>query len=341
MTGDLDTITQKFHEATVSLVAKQLITDDHKNQSTHFSADSVTQKACPSVKPKQTGSSLKTQPDEPLTQPNSLHDGQEAVHSESIMYGAHLDWYLMNTLDAAYNKVRSTAVSHVSTTIRRKADRLTGDLDTITQKFHEATVSLVAKQLITDDHKNQSTHFSADSVKNTSSEYSATTIQRYLNEQFTCNNEYMYDQRADSASINLTELPKILAESFNTTRLPAPEPPILSGDALESHRWKCAYQTLIECKSVKPSERLHFLERYVAGQVKKLIDIVFCYQINISRYNRAKEVLEKRFGNAFVVSEAIHDRLYNWPEIDGKDHIGLRDFANYFQQCNMAMEHLE
>ena len=53
------------------------------------------------------------------------------------------------------------------------------------------------------------------------------------------------------------------------------------------------------------------------------------------------EVLEKRFGNAFVVSEAIRDRLYDWPEIDGKDHIGLRDFADYLQQCNMAMEHLE
>ena len=34
--------------------AKQLITDDHKNQSTHFPAD-INQEACPSVKPKQTG----------------------------------------------------------------------------------------------------------------------------------------------------------------------------------------------------------------------------------------------------------------------------------------------
>ena len=53
---------------------------------------------------------------------------------------------------------------------------------------------------------------------------------------------------------------------------------------------------------------------------RKLIDVVFCYQNNISRYNRAMEVLEKRFGNAFVVSEAIRDKLYDWPEIDGKDH---------------------
>ena len=41
------------------------------------------------------------------------------------------------------------------------------------------------------------------------------------------------------------------------------------------------------------------------------------------------------------MSDAIRDRLYDWPEIDGKDHIGLRDFADYLQQCNMAMEHLE
>ena len=71
---------------------------------------------------------------------------------------------LKNSLDAVYHRVRSTAVSHVSTTILRKADRLTGDLDTITHNFHEATVPLVAKQLITDDHENQSTHLSANSV---------------------------------------------------------------------------------------------------------------------------------------------------------------------------------
>ena len=125
----------------------------------------------------------------------------------------------------------------------------------------------------------------------------------------------MYDQRADSASINLTELSKILAVSFNATRLPTPEPPLFSGCALEYHRWKCAFQTLIECKSVKPSEKIHFLERYVAGQANKLIDVVFCYQNNISRYNPVMEVRDKRFGNAFVVSEAIRDILYDRPEM--------------------------
>ena len=50
-------------------------------------------------------------------------------------------------------------------------------------------------------------------IDGTNSEYSSTTIQRYLNEQITFNNTYMYDQRADSTPINLTELSKIL-ESF-------------------------------------------------------------------------------------------------------------------------------
>ena len=166
-------------------------------------------------------------------------------------------------------------------------------------------------------------------------------MQRYLNEQVICNNAYMYDQGADSASINLTELSKMLAKSFNATRLPAQEQPIFSGDAFEYHPWKCAFKTLIECKSVKPSERIHFLERYVAGQAKKPIYVVLFYYNNISQYNRAMEMLEKRFGNTFVVSEAICDRLYDWPELVGKDHIGLRYFADYLQQCNLAMEHLE
>ena len=158
---------------------------------------------------------------------------------------------LKNTLDTSHNKLRSTAVSHVSATIKREADRLIGDLDTITPKFHKTTVPLVAKQLITDDHKNQSTPLSADSVNQ---EACPSIKPKQMGSSL--NNEYMYDQRADSASINLTELSKSLAESFNVTRLPAPKPPIFSGDALEYHRWKCAFQTLIECKSAKRENTL-------------------------------------------------------------------------------------
>ena len=57
-------------------------------------------------------------------------------------------------------------------------------------------------------------------------------------------------------------------------------------------------------------------------------------------FERAKELLDKRFGNSFLISESIRDKLYNWKIIKENDNFGLRAFADYLHQCNMATEHI-
>lgn len=58
---------------------------------------------------------------------------------------------------------------------------------------------------------------------------------------------------------NLLEVAKLLAETQNQSRLLIPEPDVFSGDFLQYPVWLKAFETLIEARAVKPSERLHYL----------------------------------------------------------------------------------
>ena len=69
----------------------------------------------------------------------------------------------------------------------------------------------------------------------------------------------------------LLEVVKLLAETQNQTRLPLPEPEIFTGDPLQYPIWVKAFETLIEGRAIKPSERLQKVyERRSQGSCRKL-----------------------------------------------------------------------
>ena len=48
--------------------------------------------------------------------------------------------------------------------------------------------------------------------------------------------------------------------------------------------------------------------------------------------------MEERYGNSFLVAEAFRDKLSEWPKIASRDNTGLRKFADFLRQCEMAMK---
>ena len=68
------------------------------------------------------------------------------------------------------------------------------------------------------------------------------------------------------------EVGKLLAETQNQTRLLLPEPEIFTGDLLQYPIWVKAFETLIEGRAIKPSERFHFLRKYVKGEAKEVVE---------------------------------------------------------------------
>ena len=121
----------------------------------------------------------------------------------------------------------------------------------------------------------------------------------------------------------LLEVVKLLAETQNQTRLPLPEPEIFTGDPLQYPIWVKAFETLIEGRAIKQSERLHFLGKYVKGEAKEVVES-FLLLDSEDAYNKAKETLKKRFGDPFAVATTCRKKLEIWPKIQPNDSTGLR-----------------
>ena len=101
----------------------------------------------------------------------------------------------------------------------------------------------------------------------------------------------------------LLDSAKLLAESQNQNRLPVPKPGVFNGNLLQYPIWIKAFETLIESRAIKPVERLHFLGKYVDGKAKELVD-GFMFLDSEDAYQKAKEMLAKRFGDPFSVAAA-------------------------------------
>lgn len=143
-------------------------------------------------------------------------------------------------------------------------------------------------------------------------------------------------QCCNSQNSSMTELAKALAESVHLSRMSLPEPPVFNGDPLKYMEWKTAFNVLIEHKGVPPQERLFFLKKYVGFPASKAIEGLYL-NLSSSSYERAKEILEDRYGHPFVIQKAFRDRLERWPKISSKDIVGLTDFADFLQGCRDAM----
>jgi hypothetical protein len=92
--------------------------------------------------------------------------------------------------------------------------------------------------------------------------------------------------------------------------------------------WLKAFAALIESRAVNPVERLHFFERYVAGETKEVIQ-GFMLMDGKDTYQRAKEMLSKRYGDPFAVASAFRKKLDAWPQIATYDSLGLRKYADF------------
>ena len=114
-----------------------------------------------------------------------------------------------------------------------------------------------------------------------------------------------------------------------------PEPSVFSGDPLEYPAWSSSYHTLIGNKNIQSGEKIHYLRRYLDGEAKECVEGMFLFNTETA-YQKALELLDKRFGSDFAISEAFRDKLYSWPKIRKSDSNGIRRFSDFIQQCDLA-----
>ena len=142
--------------------------------------------------------------------------------------------------------------------------------------------------------------------------------------------------KPDLVQVQLSTIAKLL-EIQDQNRLPLPEPGVFSGDPLKYTMWVKAFETLIESRAIKPRERLHFLGKYVSGEAKEVVN-GFMLLDGEDAYQKAKEMLAKRFGDPFTIATAFRRKLDEWKQIVPNDAIGLRKYTDFLVQCATAMK---
>ena len=104
--------------------------------------------------------------------------------------------------------------------------------------------------------------------------------------------------------------------------------------------WKAAFQTLIEHWQIPTVERIHYLKKYLGGQVKDVVEGYFLLPPE-DAFDKAKKLLEECYGNPCVVANAFRDKLEKWQRINSRDGAALQRYADFLRQCHTAMQSIE
>ncbi|MCG7878635.1 MAG: DUF1759 domain-containing protein, partial [Candidatus Thiodiazotropha endolucinida] len=140
-----------------------------------------------------------------------------------------------------------------------------------------------------------------------------------------------------STEQGLIELAKSLADQVNLSRLPPPEPNTFSGDPIQYPAWKAAFNTLIDQRKIPEGERIYYLRKYLGGSVRQVVENYFLLSTD-DAYDKARSLLDERYGDPFIIANAFRSKLDTWPRINVKDPNALLKFSDFLKQCLSAMQ---
>ena len=141
---------------------------------------------------------------------------------------------------------------------------------------------------------------------------------------------------SSSKSSDMREMVKVMQKSVDAHNINSANLPVFDGNPLEYTRWKSKINLLIQTKDFDPAQKLMFLEQCLSGKALKCVKA--CFMLDTpDAFDNALELLQNRFGDPYVISDAFRDELESWSRISPKDSEGLRDYADFLQQCKLAM----
>ena len=111
------------------------------------------------------------------------------------------------------------------------------------------------------------------------------------------------------------------------------EPPTLSGNYFDYPVFTRAFKTIIELRVPSDRERLYFLNKYTEGKANNVIK-GFVTLNSDGSYQRAKNLLVRRYGDPHRGSDACKSRLKEWPQISKGDSNGLQALSDFLGKCD-------
>ena len=94
--------------------------------------------------------------------------------------------------------------------------------------------------------------------------------------------------------------------------------------------------------SISAQQKLYLLYQQLDGNAKKVVEQLQ-YMVSASpeiAYTEARKKLKSRFGRPAIIATDFENKLANWPKVANNDAQGLREFSDFLQQVEIAMNHL-
>ena len=135
--------------------------------------------------------------------------------------------------------------------------------------------------------------------------------------------------------VTASTLVNLLSQQAQRCQLPPIEPNIFRGDNTTFHMWLKAFEAYIEARCSSPSERLHYLGYYTAGEARNSI-LGYLQMRTDDAYLHAKRRLMDRYGNPFITANELKRRLHRWSEVKAGDSKALTELSDFLEQCLVA-----
>ena len=136
------------------------------------------------------------------------------------------------------------------------------------------------------------------------------------------------------------ELSSLIINQQKISSLLVKELPVFSRDYFEYPAFMTTFDSII-CSNVPSNkDRLYFLDKYTRGKANNIVK-GFLAMSSDSAYNKARKMLDQRFGNPVHVAEAYKSSLRNWPKINDGHSSGLQDFSDFLIQWEEATKTIQ
>ena len=130
-----------------------------------------------------------------------------------------------------------------------------------------------------------------------------------------------------------------LAATLRQPLLPTIEPEMFEGNLLDFPKWEMQIEDCLGELDTNSYKKLQILSKYLSGEAARSIQALLAVP-SPSCYEKARQILKKRFGNPLDVAEAFRNQLNNWPNLEEGDGPALRNFSDFLDQVYVAMETL-
>ena len=126
---------------------------------------------------------------------------------------------------------------------------------------------------------------------------------------------------------------------FVSGHLPKLSISVFNGDPLKYPVWKSAFNAPLDSRPLEPDIKLNLLNPHVSGKRKQVAIVEHCLLIGTEdAYQKARSVLQERYGNYNLVSTTFINQLEKWRKIIARDASGLREFSDQLDKVLAARE---